>query len=606
MIQLETIEIYYFRSIYTLKIKNLRDLCVFSGQNDCGKSNILKALNLFFNNETDWKMPFEFSKDFSRRRLEEVRKETIKGKQFIRVKLHFLRGKRAERSLPEKFFVSKTWYRDSYIPELKSSIEQQFKQEKIKTNSLSRAQAGLQNYLNRIRFEYLPAIKDRDFFRYSLGLLQDTILQKKSSESRIEESVKALNDTVEKGASILSNEFERVCGIKTDIRLPQELAALFRAFSVETKSGNADMPLTMRGDGIQTRFLPSLLHYVASNSNLTYLWGFEEPENCLEHSFATELADELQSTYSKESQIFLTSHSPAFINLQKDNVSTYRIYLKDNGTESLPLWPSDNKNNETADLLKEELGLLQLAKEQQEEFERRKKELEVEARQLKDLSRKISEAQSPILLTEGKSDSLILEEAWRRLYPDEEKDFRIIPCDPLPGEESAGGAGMLQKALVSCRLDQPLTIGLFDRDVEGIRKFNNLDNNFSVHSNNPHIKIHKNKNVAAFLIPDIPGKEDYINAENLLIEFLFPEDYIIKKHNGNGLNLSQKKRTIQIEGKKIEERETTEPHYRKIVGNKMYFAKDVVPKFPDDAFVNFRYIFNCFRSILQDLKQAKD
>jgi len=297
MIQLEGIEILYFRSIYILKIKKLQDLSILSGKNDCGKSNILKALNLFFNNETDWQTPLDFSKNFSHRRLNEVRKETIKGRQFIRVRLNFIRGKRSAHSLPEKFNVTKTWYRNSSVPEEKSSIENDFKAGRIKTESLSRAEAGLQNYLNRIRFEYIPAIKDRKFSTYTLGLLQDTILQKKSRESKIEESVKSFNAAVEEGANILSEEFEQVCGIKTNISLPQELAVLFRAFFVKTENNNIDVPLTMRGDGIQTRFLPSLLHYVALNSRLTYLWGFEEPENCLEHSLATELASELESTY---------------------------------------------------------------------------------------------------------------------------------------------------------------------------------------------------------------------------------------------------------------------------------------------------------------------
>ena len=131
MIQIDKVEIFYFRSIYKVSIKDLRDLNIFSGKNDAGKSNILKAMNLFFNNETDWQTQIDFSKDFSKKRLNEVRKDTIKGKQFIRVKVHFIRGGKSIKSLPEKFFVSKTWYRNSRTPEIKSSIEKQFNDGKI-------------------------------------------------------------------------------------------------------------------------------------------------------------------------------------------------------------------------------------------------------------------------------------------------------------------------------------------------------------------------------------------------------------------------------------------------------------------------------------------
>ena len=40
-------------------------LNMFVGLNDVGKSNVLKALNLFFNNETDYNEEFVFEKDFS-------------------------------------------------------------------------------------------------------------------------------------------------------------------------------------------------------------------------------------------------------------------------------------------------------------------------------------------------------------------------------------------------------------------------------------------------------------------------------------------------------------------------------------------------------------
>ena len=38
---------------------------IFVGMNDVGKSNVLKALNLFFNGQTDYNVDFDFKKDFS-------------------------------------------------------------------------------------------------------------------------------------------------------------------------------------------------------------------------------------------------------------------------------------------------------------------------------------------------------------------------------------------------------------------------------------------------------------------------------------------------------------------------------------------------------------
>ena len=93
MIHIEGLEIRYFRSVWRATIKDLRDITVFSGRNDVGKSNLLKALNLFFNNRTDWNTPFDFTRDFSKVRLNEVRKDTIRGKQYIQITVNFRRGK---------------------------------------------------------------------------------------------------------------------------------------------------------------------------------------------------------------------------------------------------------------------------------------------------------------------------------------------------------------------------------------------------------------------------------------------------------------------------------------------------------------------------------
>jgi AAA15 family ATPase/GTPase len=602
MILIEKVEISYFRSIYALRLKDLTDLSILSGKNDCGKSNILKALNLFFNNETDWKTKLDFSKDFSLKRLEEVRRDTIKGRQFIRVKVFFIRGNRSNRSLPEKFSVTRTWYRDSSTPETKSSIERNFRDGKIRTESLASAQRGLQQFLNRIRFEYVPAVKDRNLSNYMLGLLQDTILERKSGESTIIESIDGLNKAVEEGAVELNDEFRDVCGITTDIRLPQELAELFRAFSVYTGGDDGELPITMRGDGIQTRFISSLLNYVAQNSKLIYLWGFEEPENCLEHTLATDLSYDLRDSYSNESQILLTSHSPAFLSLDGDNVTAFRIFDGEGGTSGLCVYPSKDGSNSDALELKTELGLLELEKEHQEEFERRKAILLSETEKVEELREEISKASSPILLTEGKTDATIIEHAWDRLYSGTTMRFRVLSCSTTE-DGSTAGVGILSKHLESCRQDMPITIGLFDRDDEGIRAFENLDKNFKLLEGYDNIKVHKNNRAAAFLIPAISGKEEYIKFNNLPIEFVFPEEAISKQVDGKGLECEYEKKEVKVGKNVVEKVDATEPHFRKIKRNsKTYFAEKVVPELNDDDFEGIKSIIEDFKTIKKGLK----
>ena len=575
MIQRSKIEIKYFRSIYKATIEDLRDVVVFAGKNDCGKTNIIRALNLFFNNQTGWNESLNFDRDFCRKRLSECR-ATIKAKQFIQVKIHFVRGDRYDKSLPHEFWVSRTWTRDAKIPSEQDSL----RENETPTKRLDRAQASMQRYLSSIRIEYVPAVKDRSFFNYSLGILQEAILQSKQNQ-HLKEAVQGLNTTVKNEAKLLHEEFEKVSGVNIQIHLPENIEELFRAFSVST-GGNDGMPLGMRGDGIQARFLPSLIHHVASRSNRYFIWGFEEPENCLEHGLATKLADDVVEQYSQTSQIILSSHSPAFITLTGENTSVFRTFTGDDKqTATSPI-------SSTGDILSEDLGLAELQRQYQAAV---KKELEVIRLAKETLADKLTDATSPVLLVEGKTDVLILSEAWKRLY-DKPMPFRIISANTASDSDpdSKAGSGVLRKAIESCRKDSPKTIGLFDQDEQGLSEFK-LDKNFKQSEDDQDIKISTNQHVACILLPAPAGKKAYQDAGNLCIEFLFPENCITQLKEGKGLELSQKEIIARIGSRIVSRKQTKEMHERKIDNGKTFFASKIVPSFSDTDFGNFKPLF---------------
>jgi len=155
---------------------------------------------------------------------------------------------------------------------------------------------------------------------------------------------------------------------------------------------------------------------------------------------------------------------------------------------------------------------------------------------------------------------------------------------------------MLKIALNSHRPDLPIIIGIFDYDDEGIKEYKELHKAFSEKGKH---KIHRNKKCAATVIPKIPGREKYYDATNLPIEYIFPEEFVLRKNRtGIGLTFRQKKKITYIEGKIIDEVDSTEPHYRQIVGNKVLFAEQIVPTFPDEAFSNFKHFFDLVEQIL--------
>ncbi|MFM5367746.1 AAA family ATPase, partial [Aeromonas veronii] len=88
---IKNVEIGYFRSIYKESIDCDSDLNIVFGRNDSGKSNVLRALNLFFNAQTNPGKVFDFAMDLCQaRRVEAGSKKDAR--KFVYIKLTFKEG----------------------------------------------------------------------------------------------------------------------------------------------------------------------------------------------------------------------------------------------------------------------------------------------------------------------------------------------------------------------------------------------------------------------------------------------------------------------------------------------------------------------------------
>lgn len=61
---IKKIEITNFRSLTSVTLNDVADMNVVFGENDVGKSNVLRALNLFLNDETAPGAPYRFEVDY--------------------------------------------------------------------------------------------------------------------------------------------------------------------------------------------------------------------------------------------------------------------------------------------------------------------------------------------------------------------------------------------------------------------------------------------------------------------------------------------------------------------------------------------------------------
>ncbi|HYF85794.1 ATP-binding protein [Azospirillum sp.] len=596
------IQIKYFRSIFDVKMDPVGHFTVITGGNDAGKSNILRALNLFFNGKTDWLDHFIFEKDFSTRRREEVRRDSIKGKQFIQIAVTFNRGGSFENTLPPMFTVTRTWFRDQEDPKQTDDLKNQFARIKDRDFKEGYAARSLSMFLNSIQYVYVPAVKDRDVFKVVLKYLQSSIFElgEKDGGDFIGE-VGKFNEQLSKTARMLQEDFENSTGVSARISLPENFAELFQALRIRTAAtagGEPVIDIDARGDGIRLRLIPTILNYISERSTKRFMWGFEEPENSMEYKRAAELFERFASAYSRKSQVIITTHSPAFISLSDERCEFYRAKAGDGGTSVYYINKKNLRLDDDIDLA-EELGHLKMQSTLHDILKKKLHDAEVMNDKLKELAKKIRDEIRPVVLTEGKTDAMIIKFAWNKLYQ-EDAPFALMACDTHPPGEGGGGAGAntLSKHLCSVLPGGRKTIGIFDNDIEGQKAFL-LDNNFSSPRNESWFKKHRNGKAFAIILPAPAGKEEYVQAKNLPIEFLFDEQFLNMRVNEHGLEMRYKTAPAISNGVVIGQYVSEEKWHREIIKNsKVGFAEHVVPTFPVHAFEPFRQLFDKIKEIL--------
>jgi predicted ATP-dependent endonuclease of OLD family len=562
---IEKIEIKSFRSFCNRKgdkseIDKILDLNIFSGANDSGKSNILRALNLFFNKRTSLGQFFSFEQDYFRKDIKGDNKD-IK-EELVTIRITFRNTKNKDKNasqkdklfLPENFWVSRKFTKNSEHSTYSQSsgVETSFKKEKgeshntfldkegkLKSNFSASLQKQLTDFLDSIQYHYIPAIKDKNYFSHLYGELRQTLL--KAKESNVDNKKGDFEKAIQDDTKSLMSEFEIMLGdtnvnIAPVFELP-DLVNLFQSLNVQT----GGIPLRLRGDGIQAKLIPEILDFISikeqaltskkiklgQKAKKYFIWGFEEPENSYEYKNAQLLANKFQKIFIKDAQIFITTHSFNFLSLEGENIATYRVWrdekirgsrvtkIKKDANGKFQFEGDDSKTD--SEKLHEELGVFQLNKDLDNLFietEKTKKEFFEEKKKIKALILK----RKKVLFTEGPTDKIILEQAWKKLFPEKEKDFVII---------AMGGATHLQNYIqhdFPQQNEDRIGVALFDFDQEGYSQWNGINtkkgfNDVKIHNTlgEEKFKKHNNKNIFATFLNVPKHLENYVFERKRLL-----------------------------------------------------------------------------------------
>jgi hypothetical protein len=435
--------------------------------------------------------------------------------------------------------------------------------------------------------------------------LQEALLEKPlQEEDEISTITENLAVHMEGQIQQLHEDFQRATRLDTMILPPKDFASLFQSFQVSTKVTSGSVPLQSRGDGLQARYVPSVLHYISSNSKKIFIWGFEEPENSLEYHHTSLLADDFANKYSNEAQIFMTSHSPAFVSLQESNVICFRAYQENGLTDIKAVWPTI-QNDTHNELLREEIGILDIQKAVHKQYEKKLEELNNTRDKLLELETELAQSTKTLILTEGKTDKTILEEAWKKLYPNTEILFNIRDADTMQGLDGGTGGAQSVKTMIESihPEDGRKAIALFDYDEEGINVFNKLSRNFKKRNGSATQKRHSNNFAYAVLLTVPSYRTVFEDAKNMCIEYMFKDDVLSKQTvDGRGLKIKIEKPYAAVKGKRVDVPQglfddVEIPGYDTIEAGKAIFADEIVPTLEREDFLAFEDLFTLFQEI---------
>jgi len=379
--QLKKIEIENFKGIKSKKEISLEDFNVIVGQNDAGKSTILKALDCFLNGTAIEKedlnndaeneqitISLEFIPNSQEIIIDQNVSTTFEEEELTNSEKCLLIQKVWDTSkskiTPDTFIFRKKYSENDFLSLTEKQLINNCKELGIETkkangeeynNKEKRLKIRNYNRENEIEYNYefekLPTsgnsrfkiIHDKlkkilprfEFFKADTPLSEsDNTIQKffkTLAINTIEEEI----DTTEVEEAIrnkLSSVLENISKKINQVVISDEQVEPVVNFdwsklvstSFKSKKDEYEVPLNSRGDGFRRITMMSYFEYLAeqqSSEHQNIIFGFEEPETFLHPSGQENLFDKLSSLTENEYQVLLSTHSPIIVaNTKKEKL----------------------------------------------------------------------------------------------------------------------------------------------------------------------------------------------------------------------------------------------------------------------------------------------
>jgi putative ATP-dependent endonuclease of the OLD family len=320
-------------------------LTAIVGPNNSGKSNILRALNLFFTGAVEG-APYTTDLDYPKggnlskgdqtkitvtvsyepkkevlitRALDELEAESTQRR--LDNELLSLRVSYSKHGVESWQFIGKLGVKNinrTLIEKVRDAVRQSvaFKYIPVGRDSLESINREIGTELIRTIFSgWSGATKSRRDINAAIEvLLQKLQPELESSSTSVTESVREV--------------FKEIRHLK--LRLPFSNLEEMLPSLTAVISDTAETGVRSKGAGIQTSSLIFLLKFLADNhpqrhnARVTFIWAIEEPESFLHPSKQREMAS-VMARFAKEVQTVITTHCPHFVVRDKGSSSTWVV-----------------------------------------------------------------------------------------------------------------------------------------------------------------------------------------------------------------------------------------------------------------------------------------
>ena len=452
-----------FRSIRSVTLDALGDYLPIVGLNSAGKSNILRALNLFFTGNVDESGdPLDFQTDYSAHAPSGKKKQvavTVGVRLGETFKVPRQQEFEQQHGIVDIIYICRQWNLaiDSITPQ--DSFSFGADPTGLKPASSDEIGAVLA-YIRAVRFVYIPNhARPADLIRQELAPLQATLVQRLRSTSVYRNM--PINDLLNELGAIGDRMFGGVSerlrkgipGTTISASLPADFADLVFDVGVNAITSGVSRAPEFEGSGAQSFMLLHILDLADRTRRgggfgwiQASVWAIEEPESFLHAGlraqFSTDLAD-----YAAEErrQVFVTTHQDEFMRVAEE---VWTANMTDAGTSIARAAPRDAITEAT------------------------KREITTFRHPL------FTNTDLPMVVVEGKFDAIYLRAALQSL--DLRPRWRIIAPQAAFGQEVGGDAILPflkhNRAVIASRPASAPVIVLRDWEANGVDSYQKVLN----------------------------------------------------------------------------------------------------------------------------------